>query len=624
MNGLFNFPWMRMLLAGLAAALLSLALTPPLKALLVRFGIVDAPSARRINKTPVPRGGGLAIVISCALALVFAVKSLNIRDPLWFSPGAPRLFLAFAIIFVTGFIDDLRGLNPFVKLAGQIAAAAVVFSAGYSVGHLVLFAVPDWLDFFVTVAWFVIIVNAFNLIDGLDGLATGLAVIGAMGLCTCLVLRGMGGKTLPLFILIGASLGFLRYNFNPASVFLGDTGSLFLGFSMALIPLATGGKAVFVASVGVPLLAIGLPLFDTLLAIIRRSARAFLGADRGLKVIVMPDVEHLHHRLLAAGASQRHVAALVYCLAAILVAVAVLLTVDDKATGAITLAILVIFAILGRQLANVELWYLGNAVTNAVASLSRRALAVSYIIVDVTIVVSAWYFAADMVLVPHVGFSGLHVGYAFSPFFIGIFAMFLVLRIYSRRWDRAQSLDYVALAAAVFTGWLVAYCYVSASGAPYVAFGRHAKAFLAIISAPLLFVRMIRPTLRSLLASAGSSRSDVAVKKRRVVVVGSGIGFYTFFYLVKNGAAGFDEFSIVAIADFKEKFIGNYSQGYRVHDARAELPSLLDAKGVSAVVVASVSGFEPGDIAFVRSLCGERGIEILNFACEIGAGAQDE
>lgn len=620
MNAVFNFPWARMLLASLVAALLSLAITPPLKAFLKRLGVVDAPSERRINKTPIPRGGGIAVVAAFAVTLVFAIKSLRINDPLWLSPNAWRLALAFVIIFVTGLVDDVRGLNPFVKLAGQIAAALVVFSAGYSVGHLVLFAVPEWLDCLVTLAWFVIIVNAFNLIDGLDGLATGLAVIGALGLATCLILRGFGGKTLTLFVLIGASLGFLRYNFNPASVFLGDTGSLFLGFTMALVPLATGGKAVFVASVGVPLLAIGLPLFDTILAIVRRSARAFLGSGHGLREIVLPDVEHLHHRLLASGASQRHAAILVYCLSAIMVAVAVLLTVDDKATGAIVLGILVIFAILSRQLANVELWYLGNAVTSAVASLSRRSLAVIYILVDVTIVLLAWYFAADLALVPHVGLSGLHAGRAFSPFFICIFSMFFLFRIYSRRWDRAQSLDYVVLAVAVLVGWIAAYCYVSVGGAPYLSFGRHARVFLAIISAPLLFVRMVRPTLRSLLTAAGSTRKDEAQGKRRIVVVGSGLGFYTFFYLVKNGAAGFKDYSIVAVADFKEKFIGNYSQGYRVHDARAALPSLLDGRDLHGVVIASVSGFEPEDIAYVRSLCEGRGLEVSNFTCGVREG----
>lgn len=619
----FDFQIWRMAFAGLVAFMASLALTPVAKALLTRLGIVDMPSSRRINKTPIPRGGGIAVVLSCAIALVFGIFGLGLGDPVW-SPASPLVAAAFATIIVVGLADDIRGLNPFAKLAGQILAALLVYASDVSFGHLVLFRVPDWLDCLITVAWFVVIINSFNLIDGMDGLATGLAVIGAAGLLVCLVLRGSGAKTLSLFILVGACLGFLRYNFNPASVFLGDTGSLFLGFCLALMPLVTGGKTAFVASIGVPLLAIGLPLFDTVLAIVRRTARAMLGTSNGLREVVMPDVEHLHHRLLSVGANQRRAAFILYLLSLTLVASAIILTVNNDSTGAIIISILVVFAILGRQMTNIELWYVGRAADNALSSLKGRALTVSYVAVDAVVMVVAWWASANLVLVPHIGARGLHLSDAFTPFFIAIFATFAAARIYRRRWDRLQTLDMIVLLAAAFAGWLLAYGYVSTVGRPYLAFGRHSVTFLALILTPMMLARTARSTLRPLIAAIGTSRSSGA-GGTRVAVIGSGIGFSLFYRLVSNRQGRFADYSVALVADFKTKTVGNYSQGFHVLDARDELPAALDSANVSGIVVASVSGYTPAECDFIRNLAAERGLSLSHFSLSVeeGVGGPD-
>lgn len=612
-----NFQFWRMALVAVVAFLASLSITPLVKNLLIRFGVVDMPSSRRINKQPIPRGGGIAVIASCVISLLFGISALGINDPVWTSSGTPFFAAAFAVIIAAGIIDDIKGLNPFVKLAAQIVAAILVFAGGASFGHLILFRVPEWLDCLITIGWFVIIVNAFNLIDGLDGLASGLAVIGALGLAVCLVIRGHGEKTLSLFILIGACIGFLRYNFNPAQIFLGDTGSLFLGFSLALLPLVTGGKTVFIASIGAPLLAVGLPLFDTFLAIVRRTARAFAGGDQGLRTIVMPDVEHLHHRLLRVGMSQRGAALVFYLLASVLVIASIILTVDNDASGAIIGGLLVMFAILGRQLANVELWYVGNAVTGAMASVTWRVLALVYVSLDVAIVAIGWFVAADLALVPHIGLKGLHLARAFAPFFICIFIMFMLFKIYRRRWDRSQNLDLIVLIVATVAGWLAAYSYVSIAGKPYLGFDRHAQVFLALIIAPLLLARMIRTSLRACVTALASARTDVSAKKTRIAVIGSGIGFYGFYYLVKNGVEGFADYSVVALSDFRPNTIGNYTQGFKVLDARNELAKAIDAKGVQKIVVASATGYSQEEYDFAEALAKEKDIPLGYFSAKV-------
>ena len=214
--------YFKLAIAAAAALIFSLALTPAAKILLTRFGVVDMPSARRINKTPIPRGGGTAVVLSFALAMAFASGVLGIEDKLWTSGFAPYAIAATACIVLVGIIDDVRGVKPLTKLAAQVAAACIVFAGDVSFGHLILFSVPDWLDLLITIGWFVIIVNA------------GLAIIGSLGLAATQLLRGNASAVATLFVLAAVCAGFLRYNYNPASIFLGDTGSLFLGFILAL------------------------------------------------------------------------------------------------------------------------------------------------------------------------------------------------------------------------------------------------------------------------------------------------------------------------------------------------------------------------------------------------------
>ena len=285
-------------LAGLLAVW---ALTPLWRRLAPGWGFLDRPGRRKVHREPVPRGGGLAVFagfhVACAVVFLFP----------W-QPFAGQLSIAWwmrflpvsAGVVLLGLLDDRLDLKPMVKLAGQVVVAAAAFESGIRLQNILGFAFPEWVDAIATIFWFVALMNAFNLIDGVDGLATGIALIAATGIGLSLVFRGVPGDVLLFLGLAGACLGFLRYNFHPANVFLGDTGSYFLGFTLAALSISTHSKASFMAGIGMPMLAVGVPLFDVVLAVWRRTMRRILSHASGQAApgLDEADAEHLHHRLL--------------------------------------------------------------------------------------------------------------------------------------------------------------------------------------------------------------------------------------------------------------------------------------------------------------------------------------
>jgi UDP-N-acetylmuramyl pentapeptide phosphotransferase/UDP-N-acetylglucosamine-1-phosphate transferase len=349
----------------LTGLLVTYLLTPVVRRMAVRFGVVDLPDARRPHKRPTARGGGLAVVVgvhaACLVAILFPWQQLvGALDFAWWQ----RFACASLLLLVVGVVDDIRGMKPLVKLAGQVAAALIMWFSGTRFGQLLGHDVPVPLDCVLVVVWLVAIINAFNLIDGLDGLASGLAIISAVGLCGIMVMQQVPGEVLLLVGFIGACLGFLRYNFNPASIFLGDTGSMFIGFTLGVISLQTFNKNTFVISMAIPVMVLGIPIYDAMLAIWRRSVRSWVGGGdpNGKHGIMQPDLEHLHHRLSRAGLSTKRVASTLYLLNGGLVAAGLtILFFNSHAAGIFLIALLAGVYVLMRHLAVIELRETGSA-----------------------------------------------------------------------------------------------------------------------------------------------------------------------------------------------------------------------------------------------------------------------
>ncbi len=295
------------------ALAVTLLLTPLVRTVGLRWGIVSHSGGRHVHHGAVPRTGGVAMFAGFAAAVLMRLAG----ERLWGWPpaltlaGEPVLGLlaGLGLMFAVGLVDDLVDLTPGQKLAGQIVAASVAYAAGVRIdfvgnpfgGGLLLIGV---LSVPVTLFWMTGFANVVNLIDGLDGLAAGITAIAAVSL---LVLAEETNQPLAAVLaaaLVGACVGFLRYNFNPASVFMGDSGALFLGFCLACISLLGVMKSVAAITLVVPLLILGVPVFDTFSAIVRRrrSGRPFHEADKG----------HIHHRLLGRGFSQRQTVIIIY------------------------------------------------------------------------------------------------------------------------------------------------------------------------------------------------------------------------------------------------------------------------------------------------------------------------
>ncbi len=449
-------------LAGLLAAWL---LTPLWRRLAPRWGIMDRPGERKIHQTPVPRGGGLVVFIGfhAACAAVFLMPWKPFAGQLsidwWF-----RFLPLSAGVVVLGLLDDRFDLKPWVKLAGQILLALAAYALGIRLQNILGLAMPDWVDAAATVLWFVALMNAFNLIDGVDGLATGIALIAATGIGLSLVFRGAPGDVLLFMGLAGACLGFLRYNFYPATVFLGDTGSLFLGFTLAALAISTHSKASFMAGLGVPLLAVGVPLFDTLLAVWRRSMRRVLkreSDDGAAAGISHGDADHLHHRLLRQGRGQGQVAGLLYAATAVLVLVGLLATVfHDRALGILVLAFLLAAYTVVRHLAGIELRESGKVVLQGLSRPVRRNRTLLFYIAGDILILNLVLLAGHALLDLQDGTLDVPLKTAWlraAPVDLFIpFVILLLFRSYSRVWYLARVSEYAATGLAVVLGYALA------------------------------------------------------------------------------------------------------------------------------------------------------------------------
>lgn len=338
------------MIIGVIALISTIALIPAARALAWRFDAVDYPSGRRVNTRPVPRLGGIAITggIATSLAIMVALVWTGVWEtpfsshPVlkvdWTAAGAGVL-----LMFAVGVIDDFYGLRPVEKLIGQTVSAIVVAASGVlfiSVGNP--FATESislgWFAYPITVVYLVAFANIMNLIDGLDGLCSSITIVACV---STMFFAGVAGRTDVLLIgsaIIGACLGFLKFNRHPAQIFLGDSGSLTLGFLLGIISLVAIARSTLFTSLLVPFLAAGVPIIDTASAIIRRK--------RGHQSIGQADKGHIHHRLMSAGCTQEVTVVIMVGWTAFLATGGILITFIHSWIRYVIFAVLVIFSLV--------------------------------------------------------------------------------------------------------------------------------------------------------------------------------------------------------------------------------------------------------------------------------------
>ena len=321
------------LLAFATALVIAFALTPVVKSFAFKIGAVDVPKDnRRMHKTPIPRVGGLAIYLGFLVSvLIFGNMTAELQ----------AILLGSVVLILLGVIDDVVALSPKIKFVGQIAAAVIVMVAGVRIEVLSNplgkgFFHLGWASYPITLLWIVGMINAVNFIDGLDCLACGVSSIASLTVFTIALLVSEPYVAIVMAALTGACFGFLPYNMNPAKIFMGDTGSTFLGYVLAVVSINGLFKSAAIISFAVPFLMLGLPIFDTCFAILRRVSHG--------QSPMAPDRGHIHHRLIDMGLTQKQAVAVLYVISVVLGLAAVIFTTSGEMKIAImAVAILLCF-----------------------------------------------------------------------------------------------------------------------------------------------------------------------------------------------------------------------------------------------------------------------------------------
>ncbi len=292
--------YLDLVIAFALSTVISFLLAYLIKYIAVKLNILDVPNQRKIQKEPVPLLGGLAIAFGSFLGLFY----LQPDHPFFYS-----YLVGATIILITGILDDIFTLKPVMKLLGQFVAILSLILAGVIIEKITLpflgiVELSPLLSIILTFLWMIGIINAINLIDGLDGLASGTSAIALLSIFIMAIMDGQLFVACLCIVLIGSNIGFLYHNFFPASIYMGDTGSLFLGYSIGLISILGLFKKITLFSFIVPIILLAFPIFDTLFAIIRRLVNG--------EKIMKPDKKHIHHQLLAAGFSHRNTVLIIY------------------------------------------------------------------------------------------------------------------------------------------------------------------------------------------------------------------------------------------------------------------------------------------------------------------------
>jgi len=339
--------WGNIAIAFLIAFIISMMLTPYTIKIAEKIGAVDVPKdKRRMHTREMPKFGGPAVIIGFLVSVAYLLivmsieKSIDLFTAEQYGFKLIGLFLGIIVITIIGIIDDIKTLKPIGKLLGQVLAAVIIVTFGIKIEHIGQIALNEIISMILTILWIVGITNAINLIDGLDGLSTGITLISCISL---LIIFSLNASPLIAIILItaliGALVGFLPFNFAPAKTFIGDTGSNFLGFMLSVISILGIAKTYTIAVIVLPVIVLGLPIFDVLMAIIRRTIKG-----KSLKAVFQADKGHLHHKLVAKGFSQKQAVLILYGISAAFGMFAVILF-DSGILKALSFLLMVIAAV---------------------------------------------------------------------------------------------------------------------------------------------------------------------------------------------------------------------------------------------------------------------------------------
>lgn len=583
--------------AILASVLLSLGLNRTMLALGPWLGLMDQPGERRIHSKAIPRAGGIAIWLTFLAVVVTGFWTG------WFE-GAGQLswewLAAFgagsAVLIVVGFLDDRNGLSPLVKLVAHALAPTLYFLIHPVKTGFLPQGWPMMYDYVLFVGWVVVLINAFNLIDGLDGLCGGLATVSSVALAAMALMNGRTDSALLLLVMTGALLGFLKYNAHPARIFLGDAGSMLMGFFLATAATQAVGRRAVIGSILLPIAVAGVPLLDVLLAIWRRGARRLVRQLRGEKIlggIFQADSDHLHHRLLASGGSQRKVATVLHGIAVVFALLAFLPVVfGDKVVGLSVVGFLVVAMVGVRNLARVEMEHTGDVVHMAIKlPTNRRRVAVGLFVYDLVALLAAGMLAVLLET------NRMTRGPEFSQLvkFVLLFTILssvatVVVRVHLHLWARATmrnvvSLQFWLLVAAIGTFSLFSLAY---SAMEWSAMRLTVMSYLFAcigVSLPRVALDLLRDL--GLEALHHRAKKHQAEGYGPVVVVGAGdLGTLLLEHLKSSPPALYPGLKVVGFLDESKALHGRQLRSFKVLGGLSVVPRLVREADLKGLILA--------------------------------------
>jgi UDP-GlcNAc:undecaprenyl-phosphate GlcNAc-1-phosphate transferase len=599
-----------LLLPAAAAGALAYLLTPAVCALARRIGALDPPGPRKVHDRVIPRLGGAAVVP----AIVAVLAALFLVDVPGYPHLSPGLCIALTAgllpVFVVSSWDDIRPLRPATKFIGQFAGALIAVACGVHLNDAVhLFGLTIPLDGFavpLSVLWIVGVTNAFNIIDGLDGLSAGLGLISSASLATIAVMTPNPEVAVLSSIILGALVGFMPYNMYPARVFLGDSGAAAVGFYLACLALPGGATLSSGMAVLVPLLAMGVPIADTCLSIARRSLR---GLQRGAVFgLFEADSEHIHHRLVRMGLDHRRAVLILYGAALGAAAIGILSLFVTASNAALLLATVVAAAFIGvGRLGYDEFAVLRRGVVLRMYDAPVLKIGLFRVFVDIALVMAAFYGAVAL----KYDDWDLHVYRALLLNCLSVLlpltvATFWAFRLYQRSWRFAGIEDVVganlAALASAGGGFVLARLVVD----PQIS----GTLFLTYVSLLMVLVSAARSSFRVLAYAKESGRKD----GRRVAIYGAGVGGTMALREIHSNEAL--RMHAVGFIDDDPRKAGRRVNGYPVLGSGSDLETLARTLRLDAVILASNK--IPADRVHLAMLaCHATDVDVLRFSVDI-------
>jgi len=576
---------------------LSLALTRLMIAWGPKLGLVDEPDARRIHTTPIPRAGGVGLFVTMVTGLLLLKWLGEGFTGMLSGPWLLHFLGASTLLAVIGIVDDRRGVSAWVKLVVQVLAAIVMFlhnpgGAGIFMG----FHVPWIIDLGIHVAWTVALINAFNLIDGMDGLCSGLGTIALVILAALAAVGHYASNGFVIMVMAVGLMGFLRYNFHPARIFLGDTGSMMVGFFIASVGTVTVGRHAVVAGLLLPLLVGGVPLLDVGLAVWRRGMRRLADSRPGKATIHIfgADRDHLHHRLLNWGLSQRQAVFAIYGLAAVTSMLALLPILGGTNLVTVSVVGILVISLVGlRYIAPVEFLESGRGLRAYVRKPRNcRQAMVTYLIHDLIALFASAMLASWLV---EKGSARAYDWKEAMPdvmiFSVCTLVGLVLGRAHARRWARASTHDFAECILWMVCGAGISFAFLGMADSD---FSFHDVIFhLSALALGTVAVFASRCTGFLLQESV----IDTMHRKRRMrskrssktaIIYGAGdLGELFLCHLRLSQPEVWKDYHFVGFIDDSEGLRGRRMRGFPILGSLAQLPRLVAQNGVNCIMVTS-------------------------------------